>query len=86
MVLNNFFILNRLLQNKGSVYYYDVIQKIFSKTQLIKFRKEKYRNISDILNKNIYAYTNVLEEFVEIGGNINNLWHFVNLVFENLPI
>lgn len=75
LVSNNFKLLNRLLQNsEDRKDFYDVIQKIFSRTFEIKSKDEKIIKIIRFLNYCLYEIENIIEKYVVSGKIINNIW------------
>ncbi len=89
LVSNNFKLLNRLLQNSEEREdFYDVCQKVFSHTEKIKASNKEYEaihNTSYFLNRNVYKFANVMEKLVENGKTINNVWDFVNGLWNSFP-
>ena len=87
LVSNNFFILNRLLQNpEDKPYYYNVVQKIFSTAMEIKNFKQKELHVAKFLHDNQYNITDIVEKYIEKeNGKINNVLELTNLIYKNLP-
>ena len=74
LVSNNFQILNRLLQNKeDDIYYSNIIEKIFTKTELEKTTDKKFLIISKFLKLNRYEYASIIEDEIKNHNKkINN--------------
>lgn len=84
LVSNNFYLVNRLLQNKD-LYIYDVCQKIFSNSVRVKHKNAESHNMAHFLNENIYRLDDYVENYINDGKVIKNLWDFTNIIWDALP-